>query len=207
MLIKIVSLMFDSAYGGFKDDDLREFLKDKELISSTDHFFIRNDVPYITFILKYFPHRAEVEAAKTSTKEKPSEAWRESLSEHEMGLFNLLRDWRSQRCKKEGVPPYVVFVKWMDFVKWLLVTTDGFPKTARFTFSDRLTRLALDVVEDLIEARYSRNKSLVTSLRRLQPSRTFMRPPKMPCAENAARSRLPLFIFIWKMRSSLFGHN
>ncbi len=109
MLIKIVSLMFDSAYGGFKDDDLREFLKDKELISSTDHFFIRNDVPYITFILKYFPHRAEVEAAKTSTKEKPSEAWRESLSEHEMGLFNILRDWRSQRCKKEGVPPYVVF--------------------------------------------------------------------------------------------------
>ena len=26
-----------------------------------------------------------------------------------MGLFNLLRDWRSQRCKKDGVPPYVVF--------------------------------------------------------------------------------------------------
>jgi superfamily II DNA helicase RecQ len=26
-----------------------------------------------------------------------------------MGLFNILRDWRSQRCKKDGVPPYIVF--------------------------------------------------------------------------------------------------
>lgn len=26
-----------------------------------------------------------------------------------MGLFNILRDWRSQRCKKEGVPPYIIF--------------------------------------------------------------------------------------------------
>ncbi len=26
-----------------------------------------------------------------------------------MGLFNLLRDWRSQRSKKEGVPPYILF--------------------------------------------------------------------------------------------------
>ena len=31
------------------------------------------------------------------------------MSEHDMGLFNLLRDWRSQRSKKDGVPPYIVF--------------------------------------------------------------------------------------------------
>jgi superfamily II DNA helicase RecQ len=108
MLIRVVSLTFDSAYGGFKDDELRDFLKDKELISSTEFFFVRNDVPYIAFVLRYFPHRAEVES-KPSAKEKTSEAWRENLSESDMGLFNLLRDWRSQRCKKDGVPPYVVF--------------------------------------------------------------------------------------------------
>ena len=59
---------------------------------------------------------------------------------------------------REDLP---IFVKWMDFVKWLLQTTDGFPKTARFTFSDRLTNLALDIVEDLVEARYSRKKSAI----------------------------------------------
>ena len=26
-----------------------------------------------------------------------------------MGLFNLLRDWRSQKSKKDGVPPYILF--------------------------------------------------------------------------------------------------
>ncbi len=31
------------------------------------------------------------------------------LSESDQGLFNILRDWRSERCKKEGVPPYIIF--------------------------------------------------------------------------------------------------
>jgi hypothetical protein len=51
-----------------------------------------------------------------------------------------------------------VFVRWMDFVKWLLPTTEKFPKKVRFSFSNRLDNLALDVVEDLVEARYSRRK-------------------------------------------------
>ena len=52
-----------------------------------------------------------------------------------------------------------VFVKWIDFLKWLLLTTEKFPKSARFTFADRINNLALDVVADLVEARYSRQKS------------------------------------------------
>ncbi len=108
MLIKVISLSFDSAYGGFNDELVRDFLKDKELISSKDYFFIRNDIPYLTFVLSYFPHRAEVDS-KLSTKDKKQEAWRESLSEADMGFFNLLRDWRSQKSKKDGVPPYILF--------------------------------------------------------------------------------------------------
>lgn len=108
MLIKVISLSFDSAFGGFKDEEVREFLKDKELVSAQDYFFVRNDMPYLVFVLKYFPHRAEIDP-KLSTKEKKEEPWRSSLSEHDMGLFNLLRDWRSQRSKKDGVPPYILF--------------------------------------------------------------------------------------------------
>jgi len=54
-----------------------------------------------------------------------------------------------------------IFVKWTDFLKWLLHTTEKFPKKARFTFSDRINNLALSVVEDLVEARYSTNKRLI----------------------------------------------
>ncbi len=108
MLIKIISLPFDSTFGGFNDELVREFLKDKELISFKDYFFVRNDIPYLTFVLSYFPHRVEVDP-KFSTKEKKQEPWREMLSEADMGLFNLLRDWRSQKSKKDGVPPYILF--------------------------------------------------------------------------------------------------
>jgi hypothetical protein len=58
-----------------------------------------------------------------------------------------------------------IFVKWIDFLKWLLLTTEKFPKKARFTFADRINNLALNIVEDLIEARYSRQK--VAALRRV----------------------------------------
>lgn len=110
MLIKVISLTFDSIYGGFNDEEVREFIKDKEIISITDYHFVKNDVPYLTFILKYFPHRLEIET-KPVQKEKreQDEEWKKSLTEADMGLFNMLRDWRSQRCKKEGVPPYILF--------------------------------------------------------------------------------------------------
>lgn len=62
MLIKIISLTFDSVFGGFKDDEVREFLKDKELLSVRDYLFVKNDIPYLIFVLKYFPHRAEVDS-------------------------------------------------------------------------------------------------------------------------------------------------
>ena len=63
-----------------------------------------------------------------------------------------------QSGSKKDLP---IFIKWMDFLKWLLVTLDGFPKKARFNFSDRLTNLSLQIVEDLVEARYNKNKTVV----------------------------------------------
>jgi len=48
-----------------------------------------------------------------------------------------------------------VFVKWLEFLKWLLPATEKFPQRARFTFADRIDNLALDLVEDLIEAQYT----------------------------------------------------
>jgi hypothetical protein len=58
----------------------------------------------------------------------------------------------------DGNADLPIFVKWIDFLKWLLTTTERFPKKIRFTFSDRINNLALDIVEELIDARYSRQK-------------------------------------------------
>lgn len=54
-----------------------------------------------------------------------------------------------------------IFVKWMEFLKWLVPVTDRLPKKVRFTLSNRVNNLALDLVEDLVEARYSRNKATI----------------------------------------------
>lgn len=70
-----------------------------------------------------------------------------------------------------------VFVHWMDFLAWLLPVTEKFPYKARFTFANRIDNLALDVIEDVVEARYSRDKRL-TLLRanlRLEKLRVLLR--------------------------------
>lgn len=58
-----------------------------------------------------------------------------------------------------------LFVKWYDFLKWILVKTEKFPKSVRFSFSNRINNLALDVVEGIVEAMYSKKK--IDILRRI----------------------------------------
>lgn len=51
-----------------------------------------------------------------------------------------------------------IFVKWLDYLKWLVATVEKFPKKVRFTLVDRIINQALDILELLIEARFSRQK-------------------------------------------------
>ena len=51
-----------------------------------------------------------------------------------------------------------VFIRWYKFLDWLLHTTEKFPKRIRFTLSSRLDNLALDILEKIIEAAYSKDK-------------------------------------------------
>jgi hypothetical protein len=60
-------------------------------------------------------------------------------------------------------PP--LFVLWYDFAKWLLAKTEKFPKRVRFSFSNRIDNLALDIIEAIVEARYSAEKRAI--LRRI----------------------------------------
>lgn len=51
-----------------------------------------------------------------------------------------------------------VFVHWMEFLKWLFNTTEKLPKPIRFTFTQRIENLALDIIQSLVKARYSHEK-------------------------------------------------
>jgi hypothetical protein len=63
------------------------------------------------------------------------------------------------------IPEPPLFILWYDFLRWLLEKTEKFPRKVRFSLSNRIDNLALDIVEGIIEARYSREKQDV--LRRI----------------------------------------
>ena len=51
-----------------------------------------------------------------------------------------------------------VLTRWETFLEWLLPTLEKFPKKIRFTLTNRIENLAIDMIEDLVEARYSKQK-------------------------------------------------
>ena len=53
---------------------------------------------------------------------------------------------------------FILFVKWLEFLKWLLQALEKFPKKSRFTITNRIENLALDIVELFIEAKYQKEK-------------------------------------------------
>lgn len=59
---------------------------------------------------------------------------------------------------RNKVPELRVLVEWTGFLEWLMLTTEKFPKRMRFTLTNRIDNLALDMVEKLIEAQYTRNR-------------------------------------------------
>jgi len=62
------------------------------------------------------------------------------------------------RPRPVGLETLPVFERWTEFLGWLLATTDGFPKKARFTLTNRIDNLALDVLDDLTSAAYTRDR-------------------------------------------------
>lgn len=57
---------------------------------------------------------------------------------------------------KEDFP---LFVKWFEATDWILDMVEKFPKSVRFTISGRIANLALDVMEGIVEAIYTKDRS------------------------------------------------
>ena len=63
-----------------------------------------------------------------------------------------------QNSKPHQSSELPIFVKWIEFLKWFLPALEKFPKKSRFTITNRVENIALDIVELLVEAKYSRGK-------------------------------------------------
>ncbi|MFQ5583847.1 MAG: HRDC domain-containing protein [Calditrichia bacterium] len=108
MLIRIITLRFSAALDGFDDSSLAEFIQDKSVVSLREHFFIRNETPYLAVVVTYEPVLASAKPKEAGKTRRRDESWRTLLTDAQMPLFDSLRSWRSERCKKDGIPPYVI---------------------------------------------------------------------------------------------------
>jgi ATP-dependent DNA helicase RecQ len=108
MQVKIFTLRFNPVTDGFDDSTVAGFLADKEVLSIRDHFFLKDDVPYLTLVVRYRTVGLPAPVDNSRLEQKRDESWRELLTEADWPLFNTLRSWRSERAKQEGIPPYVI---------------------------------------------------------------------------------------------------
>jgi ATP-dependent DNA helicase RecQ len=110
VLVKAFKLRFDSRVDGFDDAALTTFTRGKEVLSVRDHFFLKDDVPYWSFLVSYNVPQREGEPAPARSLAADAgrlKNW-DLLDEATWPLFNALRDWRAERAKAEGVPAYLI---------------------------------------------------------------------------------------------------
>jgi hypothetical protein len=74
-------------------------------------------------------------------------------------------------------PEAPVFVAYYEMVGWILDRVEAFPKNRRFVFGQRLANHAIDVLELITAALYSRNRrqALTEANRKLQTVRVLIR--------------------------------
>ena len=107
MHIHVFTMKFNPVLDRFDDSELQAFVRDKEVLSSSDHFFIRDGVPYLVLVVHTHPEPAAPDKGHPK-KDARDESWRDLLDEAGWPLFNSLRTWRQERAKQDGIPPYII---------------------------------------------------------------------------------------------------
>jgi superfamily II DNA helicase RecQ len=59
-------------------------------------------------LVEYRPSAISQTEPVRKTEKSRDESYKEKLTETDWPLFNVLREWRAERCKEEGIPPYVI---------------------------------------------------------------------------------------------------
>ncbi|MFQ5515909.1 MAG: HRDC domain-containing protein [Myxococcota bacterium] len=110
MRFKLFTLRYSPTLGGFDDEPLQSFVRDKEVSGFREHFFVADQTPHLACVVTYQDlvtgKHPELEPAVPARSPRGDPA--EGLDPVERALFQRMREWRSQTAREEGVPPYVV---------------------------------------------------------------------------------------------------
>jgi hypothetical protein len=72
MLARVLTLKFDPVLGRIDDASLQAFIKDREVLSIREHFFTREEIPYLAIIVTYNPKPVDADTpARAASLLKP----------------------------------------------------------------------------------------------------------------------------------------
>ncbi len=107
-MLKIFALKYEERTESFNDSVMSNFLADKEILRWESHFFERKNEFFWTVLVEYRPMAISQTEPFRKTEKSRDESYKEMLTENDWPLFNVLREWRAERCKEEGIPPYII---------------------------------------------------------------------------------------------------
>ena len=105
-MLKIFTLKYQEKTESFNDSAMAYFLADKEIIRWESQFFEHKNKYFWTLLLEYRKSIPHIEIWKKESSK--DENYKDILTENDRPLFKVLREWRSERCKDEGIPPYII---------------------------------------------------------------------------------------------------
>lgn len=103
MRIRVLTLKYDEALGGFPEDALLKVCAGSELLESREFFFERAGVPHLCLTLKFSGDEKAEKRPKTSSPDPM-----QRLPNDRKKLYLDLKKKRNEMAEREGVPPFVV---------------------------------------------------------------------------------------------------
>jgi hypothetical protein len=108
-MLKIFTVKYSEKRGSFLDSAMSGFLADKEVLRWENHFFERKGEFFWTVLAEYRDSSMPVQVKQFEEKlEKKEEGYKSILTDVDWPLFKMLKEWRGEESKKEGVPPYII---------------------------------------------------------------------------------------------------
>lgn len=108
-MLKIFTMKYSEKSENFPDSAMSGFLADKEVLRWESHFFERKGEFFWTVLAEYRDSSMPVRVKNGEEKlEKKEESYKTILTDADWPLFKMLKEWRGEESKKEGVPPYII---------------------------------------------------------------------------------------------------
>ena len=96
MYMRVITLRYQEALGGFPEDALRQATFGRTLLEAREHFFVYGGVPHLSLVLFLSDDQGGAPAKGAFRSRSTGE---ELVPEASRPLCNALRQWRNERAK------------------------------------------------------------------------------------------------------------